>query len=100
VWTRCPAFIYPFDAFPSRPGRSLELGFWGEAHTFQVDLRKVNLAVLRPWIAQKVTELIRIEDDVVVEYVFGMLEDKDTPVSWFGPETPLFCLLCRDFFAG
>jgi serine/arginine repetitive matrix protein 1 len=41
--------------------------------------------VLRAWIAQKVTELIRIEDDVVVEYVFGMLEDKDTPVSLFGP---------------
>jgi len=46
----------------------------------QVDLRKVNISVLRPWIAQKVTELIRIEDDVVVEYAFGMLEDKDNPV--------------------
>ncbi|ORX39606.1 hypothetical protein BD324DRAFT_614315 [Kockovaella imperatae] len=46
----------------------------------KVDLRKVNLSVLRGWIAQKVTELIRIEDDVVVEYVFGMLEDKDNPM--------------------
>lgn len=26
------------------------------------------------------TEMIKFEDDVVVEYVFGMLEDKDTPV--------------------
>jgi serine/arginine repetitive matrix protein 1 len=25
--------------------------------------------------------MIKFEDDVVVEYVFGMLEDKDTPVS-------------------
>jgi serine/arginine repetitive matrix protein 1 len=47
-----------------------------------VDLRKVNLSVLRGWIAKKVTELIRVEDDVVVEYVYGMLEDRDTPVSW------------------
>lgn len=47
----------------------------------QVDLRKVNIAVLRPWIAKKVTEMIKFEDDVVVEYVFGMLEDKETPVS-------------------
>lgn len=47
----------------------------------QVDLRKVNISVLRPWIAQKVTELIRVEDDVVIEYVFGMLEDKEKPVS-------------------
>ncbi|ORY32092.1 PWI domain-containing protein, partial [Naematelia encephala] len=44
-----------------------------------VDLRKVNLSVLRPWIAQKITELIRFEDDVVVEYVYGMLEDKEKP---------------------
>jgi hypothetical protein len=28
-----------------------------------------------------VTELIKIEDDVVVEYVYGMLEDKANPVS-------------------
>lgn len=53
----------------------------------QVDLRKVNISVLRPWIAEKVTELIKIEDDVVVEYVFGMLEDRDTPVSHIS--TPL-----------
>ncbi|WWC69739.1 uncharacterized protein I206_103682 [Kwoniella pini CBS 10737] len=46
----------------------------------KVDLRKVNLSVLRPWIASKVTELIKIEDDVVVEYVFGMLEDKEKPI--------------------
>jgi len=46
-----------------------------------VDLRKVNIQVLRPWIAKKVTEMIKFEDDVVVEYVFGMLEDRDVPVS-------------------
>ena len=40
----------------------------------------MNISVLRPWIAKKVVELIRIEDDVVVEYVYGMLEDKDNPV--------------------
>jgi len=48
--------------------------------TPQVDLRKVNIQVLRPWIAKKVTEMIKFEDDVVVEYVFGMLEDRDVPV--------------------
>ena len=53
-----------------------------------MDLRKVNIGVLRPWIAKKVTEMIKFEDDVVVEYVFGMLEDRDSPVSW----EPFFCL--------
>ena len=41
--------------------------------------------MLRPWIAKKVTEMIKFEDDVVVEYVFGMLEDRDVPVSCFVP---------------
>lgn len=27
------------------------------------------------------TEMIKFEDDVVVEYVFGMLEDKELPVG-------------------
>lgn len=46
----------------------------------KVDLRKVNISVLRPWVAEKVTELIKVEDDIVVEYVFGMLEDRENPV--------------------
>ncbi|WVQ77933.1 hypothetical protein IAT38_000013 [Cryptococcus sp. DSM 104549] len=46
----------------------------------KVDLRKVNVNVLRSWVAEKVTELIKIEDDIVVEYVFGMLEDPDNPM--------------------
>jgi hypothetical protein len=59
----------------------------------QVDLRKVNIGVLRPWIARKVTEMIKFEDDVVVEYVFGMLEDRDSPVSSKAPSdfTELTC---------
>jgi serine/arginine repetitive matrix protein 1 len=43
-------------------------------------MRKVNLSVIRPWIAQKVTELVGFEDEVVVEYAMGLLEDKQEPV--------------------
>ncbi|GMK55292.1 hypothetical protein CspeluHIS016_0203480 [Cutaneotrichosporon spelunceum] len=46
----------------------------------RVDLRKVNISVLRPWIAKRLIELMRVEDDVVVEYVYSMLEDKDKPL--------------------
>lgn len=42
----------------------------------------MNISVLRPWVAEKVTELIKVEDDIVVEYVFGMLEDRDNPVRF------------------
>ena len=48
----------------------------------KVDMRKVNLSVIRPWIAQKVTELVGFEDEVVVEYAMGLLEDKQQPVCF------------------
>lgn len=43
-------------------------------------MRKVNLDVIRPWIAKKVVELVGLEDEVVVEYAMGLLEDKQQPV--------------------
>ncbi|OCB90554.1 hypothetical protein A7U60_g2232 [Sanghuangporus baumii] len=45
----------------------------------KVDMRKVNLQVMRPWIANKVTELVGFEDEVVVEYAMGLLEDPSQP---------------------
>lgn len=44
-------------------------------------MRKVNLSVIRPWIAKKIVELIGIEDEVVVEYAMGLLEDEQRPVT-------------------
>ena len=44
-------------------------------------MRKVNLDVMRPWIANKVIELVGFEDEVVVEYAMGLLEDPAQPVS-------------------
>ena len=50
-------------------------------------MRKVNLSVIRPWITKKIVELIGIEDEVVVEYAMGLLEDEQQPVHsilfWF-----------------
>ncbi|RGB40561.1 PWI domain-containing protein, partial [Rhizophagus diaphanus] len=43
----------------------------------KVDLKKVNLTVIRPWVAQKIVELLGGEDEVVVNYVFGLLEEPD-----------------------
>jgi len=47
----------------------------------KVDLRKVNISVLKQWVTEKITELLRFEDDVVVEYAYGLLENKDDPVG-------------------
>lgn len=41
-------------------------------------MTKVNLEVIKPWITQRVTEILGFEDDVVIEFVFNQLEEKVT----------------------
>ncbi|UJR15708.1 hypothetical protein I4U23_002643 [Adineta vaga] len=43
----------------------------------KVDMLKVNLDVIKPWITMRLQELLGIEDDVVIEFVFNQLEDKN-----------------------
>ena len=38
-------------------------------------MRKVNMTVLRPWIVSKIVELLGFEDELLVEYTLGLLED-------------------------
>lgn len=39
-------------------------------------MTKVNLEVVKPWITQRVTEILGFEDDVVIEFIFNQLEEK------------------------
>lgn len=39
-------------------------------------MTKVNVDSLKPWIAQRLTELLGMEDDVVVEFVYNQLEER------------------------
>ncbi len=39
-------------------------------------MKKVNFDVIKPWIARRINEILGIEDDVVIEYVFSQLEDE------------------------
>ena len=67
-------------------------------------MSKVNLDTIKPWITQRVTQLLGVEDDVVVEFIFNMLEKKQvrghslafTPplslLSLLWSPFPLFCL--------
>lgn len=45
-------------------------------------MRKVNMTVIRPWVAKKIVDLIGFEDEVVIEYAMGLLEDDQNPVSF------------------
>ncbi|KAJ3933173.1 MAG: hypothetical protein NXY57DRAFT_1068609 [Lentinula lateritia] len=53
----------------------------------KVDMCKVNLTFIRPWIAKKVVELVGFEDEVVAEYAMGFLKDKQEPIPiLYGPK--------------
>lgn len=45
----------------------------------KVDMTKVKLDVLRPWISAKITKLLCFEDDVIEEYVVNQLEEEKYP---------------------
>ena len=46
-------------------------------------MTKVNVDSLKPWIAQRLTDLLKIEDDVVVEFVYNQLEERVGPPCFF-----------------
>ncbi|BFG34073.1 hypothetical protein CerSpe_203470 [Prunus speciosa] len=41
-----------------------------------VDTSKVNMDVMRPWIATRVTDLLGFEDEVLINFIYGLLEGK------------------------
>lgn len=39
-------------------------------------MKKVNMDVIRPWVAHRVTELIGFEDEVLINFIYSLLEEK------------------------
>lgn len=48
-------------------------------------MSKVKLDTIKPWIAKKITEVLGMEDDVVVEFVFNQLEDEKVSIRCIFP---------------
>jgi serine/arginine repetitive matrix protein 1 len=40
----------------------------------KVDMKRVNLDMIEPWLMDKTTELLTIEDEVFVQYIIGLLQ--------------------------
>ena len=47
-----------------------------DVHILQVDMSKIKLDVIKPWIQDKLTEILKIDDDVVVDFVYNQLDEK------------------------
>ncbi len=42
----------------------------------QVDMKKVSIEALKPWITERITQLLNFEDDVLINYIFSLLEEQ------------------------
>ncbi|KAJ2329243.1 Serine/arginine repetitive matrix protein 1, partial [Coemansia sp. RSA 2681] len=45
----------------------------------RIDMTKINMEVIKPWISRKINELLGIEDEVLFEYTVNMLQESDNP---------------------
>jgi PWI domain len=54
-------------------------------------MQKVKIDVLKPWITQRITDLLGMEDDVVVEFVFNQLDDDKVVLCFY------YGLICANF---
>ena len=39
-------------------------------------MSKVNLDTIKPWINTNISEILGVEDDVVIEFVYNQLEER------------------------
>ncbi|KAF6776082.1 hypothetical protein AHF37_00832 [Paragonimus kellicotti] len=49
---------------------------FGDNLSQKVDMTRINLDCIRPWVAKRITELLNFEDEVVCNYVLNQLEER------------------------
>ncbi|KAI9299092.1 PWI domain-containing protein [Neoconidiobolus thromboides FSU 785] len=42
----------------------------------KVEMKKVEMTVIKSWISKRVTEILGFEDEVVIGFIFGLLEEE------------------------
>jgi len=45
----------------------------------KVDMKKIKFEVIKPWINQKIFDLLGFEDEVLIGYIHSLLEEKQEP---------------------
>ena len=53
-----------------------------------VDLKVIKWEAVKPWIAQRTTELLGMEDEVLISYIFEQLEGKQVLAAAAPPPFP------------
>ena len=61
----------------SKDAKLLKTLKFPKEYDLKVDLKKVNWEVMKGWVAKRITELLGLEDEVVIGYVLEQLENKE-----------------------
>ena len=56
-------------------------------------MEKVNLNTIKPWITERLNDLLGFEDDVVIEFVFNLLESNQVWVILHITMTTKICCI-------
>ena len=62
-------------------------------------MEKVSVDTVKPWISQRISEMLGFEDEVVIDFVFNML-DKERVRRIIGPCRFTFLLILFKTFKG
>eukprot|EP00920_Eleutheroschizon_duboscqi_P009197 GHVT01021032.1.p1 GENE.GHVT01021032.1~~GHVT01021032.1.p1 ORF type:complete len:491 (-),score=45.91 GHVT01021032.1:1779-3251(-) len=64
--------------FQDKTKKMLSTTKWSNLYEKKVDLDKVSLDFLKPWISKRITELLGFEDDIVIDYCWTQLTPDPT----------------------
>lgn len=76
----CPALALPNDVLVwpcSKEKKLLKSLKFPKEYELKVDFKVVNWEVMKSWMAKRVTELLGLEDEVVIGYIYEQLEGKE-----------------------
>ena len=68
--------------------------FAKELLELKVDLSKVNWTVMRVWVAQRLTELLGLEDEVLIGYVLEQLEGQKVRAAFLSMLPQILIMPC------
>lgn len=74
--------------FSDKSQKLLKTMSFPATYSTPVDLSKVNLTVLRPWIQSKLTEIMGFDDDVVQSFLLNELEQGQKKATQVGSTFP------------
>jgi len=65
------------NRFSDKEKKLLKQMKFDESLATKIDIKKIKLDVLKPWITERIAQILGMEDDVLVEFIFNQLDTKD-----------------------